>query len=331
MRRGIGLFSTEPASRMREMARLADDLGYSHAWFGDSQCLWRETYVTMAAAVEATSRMTLGTGVTNTVTRDLTVLASAWLTLHELSEGRVALGVGAGDSAVRMVGRSPRRLAEIEHDVTALRSLFAGEAIALAAGGEARMGYGVPANIPVYIAASGPKLLRLCGRIADGVILLAGTDPAFINAGIHEIERGASEAGRKVDDIDIVLWTPAAILDDGATARGLVKSHVARVAMHPLPTSVDEATQRSIDAIRDAYDYGSHMSTSADHATLVPDGLVPHFAIAGTPNECAAQIDRIAGTGVDEIAIVPYVPPGSQRESVIERFDEVMRNVTTSA
>lgn len=326
VRHGIGLFATEPARRMRELAVRAEEAGYAHAWFGDSQLLWRETYTTMAAAIGATGSITFGTGVSNLATRHVSVLASIFRTLHELGDGRVAAGFGAGDSAVHMIGRQPFKLAAIERDVARFRGLVAGETVALDEGAECRLAYGEPAHVPVYIAASGPKLLRLCGRIADGVILLVGTNPAFVEAGLRAIDEGAREVGRTRADIDVVLWTPGAVLDDGAEARHLVKTHVARVAMHPLPAELDEATQASIEEIRRRYDYGGHMDTAADHGRLVPDELVPHFAIAGTHDECVAQVDRIAATGVDEIAIVPYQPAGQGREAVISAFADVVRS-----
>jgi 5,10-methylenetetrahydromethanopterin reductase len=322
MRLGIGLFSTEPAARMRDLAHIAEDLGYSHAWFGDSQCLWRDPYVSMGIAAEGTSRIVFGTGVTNLITRHTTVMASVWLTLYEQTGGRVAVGLGAGDSSVSMIGSSPLNLAEMEAGIGDLRALFEGRAVPSSSGKDLQMGFATPATIPLYVACSGPKMLQMAGRIADGVILLVGTNPVFIDAGVANIEKGARAAGRSLDDIDIVLWTPTAVLAEGDEARQLVKSHVARVAMHPLPAQLDADAMAAIEQVRAAYDYRKHMSSAADHSELVPDSLVEHFAIAGTAEECAEQIRRISATAVNEIAVVPYVPAGQGRESAIHAFSE---------
>src|SRR5438309_3007650 len=93
----LGLFPTESPRRMVELTKLAEDLGFSCAWIGDSQMIWREAYVILGAAALATSRITLATGVTNPVTRDPAVVAAALETLHELSGGRARLGIGLGE------------------------------------------------------------------------------------------------------------------------------------------------------------------------------------------------------------------------------------------
>jgi 5,10-methylenetetrahydromethanopterin reductase len=274
----------------------------------------------MGVAAAGTSRIVFGTGVTNLVTRHVTVMASMWLTLHEQTGGRVAVGLGAGDSSVSMIGGSALNLAAMEAGITDLRALFAGGSVPGPRGKSLQMGFGVPAKIPLYVACSGPKMLRMAGRIADGVILLVGTNPAFIDAGVANIAAGAEEAGRSLDDIDIVLWTPTSVLPDGDVARQLVKSHVARVAMHPLPADLDPESMAAIDKVRKAYDYRKHMNSAADHSDLVPDFLVEHFAIAGTAEECAEQIRRLSATAVNEVAVVPYSPAGLGREAIIQSF-----------
>ena len=156
--------------------------------------------------------------------------------------------------------------------------------------------------------------------IADGAIMLVGTDPVFIRAGIGAIEAGLRASGRRREDFEVVLWTPTSILDDAEAARDLVKAHVARVVIRPLPVGLDPAVMKDVEQIREAYNYYQHMETSAGHGSHVPDSLVPHFALAGTADECAQQLRLIAATGVDQVAIVPYVPSGGDRASVIEAF-----------
>src|SRR5882757_7041821 len=127
--KGVGLFPTEPVEQIRENVRLAEELGYEHAWIGDSQNIWRESSVTMGAAAVGTSRIVLGTGVTNAVTRHRSLLASTWATLHELTEGRAALGIGTGDSSLRTMGLSPLKLAELERGALCAVGLERGEVV----------------------------------------------------------------------------------------------------------------------------------------------------------------------------------------------------------
>lgn len=323
--KGVGLFPTEPVTAMRDYTLLAEELGYQNVWFGDSQNIWREASITMGAAATGTSRVILGAGVTNPVTRHLSVLASTWATLAEYTGGRAALGIGTGDSSLRTMGLKPVKLAELEDAVATLRQLFnATSAAETSSGANYRLNYlERPVGIPIYIAASAPRILHLAGRIADGVILLVGTAREFIEAALTTIEKGARSAGRTLADLHIVLWTPTAIDADPIAARNLTRSHVARVAIRPLPVGIAPDLSRAIDRIRNEYDYYEHMSTSARHAELIPDELVDLFALAGTPDQCAARIAEISRLGVDQIATVPYARPSESRERTMRAFAEI--------
>jgi 5,10-methylenetetrahydromethanopterin reductase len=324
--KGVGLFPTEPVGRMREYVQVCESLGYDNVWFGDSQNIWRESSTVMGAAAVGTEKIVFGTGVTNAVTRHPSLLASTWATLAEFTGGRVALGIGTGDSSLRTMGLTPQKLAELERSITDLRTLFRGETVTEASSGaDYHLNYlTAPLDIPIYIAASAPKILRMSGRIADGVIVLVGTAPHFIEAALATIEAGAKESGRTLDDLHIVLWTPTAIADDRTEARDLVRAHVSRVAIRPLPAKVEPALEKAIDRIRDGYDYYQHMDTEAAHADLVPDELVDLFALAGTRDECAQRLKEVESLGIDQVSIVPFVRPGQSREATIRTFAEIV-------
>ncbi|KXF50383.1 5,10-methylene tetrahydromethanopterin reductase [Rhodococcus sp. SC4] len=326
MSKGVGLFPTEPVGRMCHYVQLSESLGYDNVWFGDSQNIWRESSTVMGAAAVGTKRIVFGTGVTNAVTRHQSLLASSWATLAEFTGGRVALGIGTGDSSLRTMGLKPLKLAELEESIRQLRMLFKGEKVVEpTSGAEYHLNYLTePMKVPIYIAASAPKILQMSGRIADGVIVLVGTAPRFIEAALATIEKGAKESGRSLDDLHIVLWTPTAIGPDRTEARDLVRAHVSRVAIRPLPATVDPALEAAIERIRQSYDYYHHMDTEASHADLVPDELVDLFALAGTPDECARRLKEIESLGVDQVSIVPFVRPGQSKEPTIRQFAEIM-------
>ncbi len=322
--KGVGLFPTESPQRMRELTHLAESLGYDNVWFGDSQNIWREAYVTMGAAAVGTERVVFGTGVTNSITRHPSVLASTWATLSELTGGRVILGIGTGDSSLRTMGLKPMKLAELEAGVADLRALLRGEKVAEpSSGAEYHLNYvNEPLDVPIYIAASAPKILELSGRIADGVVLLVGTDVSFIEGARRQIEKGAQAAGRSIDDIKIVLWTPTAIEEDSVAARDLVRAHVARVVIRPLPGEVPPAQMEAIERVRESYDYYKHMDTEAGHGDLVSDDLVDLFALAGNQEECQARLRQIESL-VDQVSIVPFTAPGGDRGATMRRFAEI--------
>jgi 5,10-methylenetetrahydromethanopterin reductase len=323
--KGVGLFPTEPVDTLREYTHLAESLGYDNVWYGDSQNIWRESSVTMGACAVGTERIIFGTGVTNAVTRHRSLLASTWATLSEMTGGRAALGIGLGDSSLRTMGLKPLKLAELEAAIEELRALLRGEAAREAdSGAEFHLNYlDGPVEIPIYIAASAPKILKMSGRIADGVIVLVGTAPHFIKAALDTIETGAKEAGKELSDLHIVLWTPTAIQDDGREARDLVRAHVSRVVIRPLPAEIDPTLQAQVDKIRESYDYYHHMDTEADHADIVPDELVDLFALAGTPDECRARLEEIKDLGIDQVSIVPFVRPGQSRAGTIRTFADI--------
>lgn len=324
--KGVGLFPTEPVETMRGHIRLAESLGYDNVWVGDSQNIWRESTTVLGAAAGDTSRIVLGTGVTNALTRHPSLLASSWATLAEYTGGRVALGIGTGDSSLRTMGLKPQKLAELEESIDQLRTLFRGEPVVEpTSGAEYHLNYlSEPVSVPIYVAASAPRILRLSGRIADGVIVLVGTAPHFVEAALRTIEEGAREVGRTLADLRIVLWTPTAIGPDRTEARDLVRAHVSRVCIRPLPAPIAPELTEAVERIRAAYDYYHHMDTEASHAELVPDELVDLFALAGTPEECEARLKELEGIGVDQVSIVPFVRPGQSRADTITSFARIV-------
>jgi 5,10-methylenetetrahydromethanopterin reductase len=319
---GVGLFPTEPLPKMIHLAKVAEESGYSHVWVGDSHLIWREAYVNMAAMALSTTKVKLGTGVTNPLTRHPSVLASAYATLEEYSPGRIIVGIGLGDSSVETMGLKPSTLANFEKSLQQMRDLFAGKEAELPSG-KIHLLHPCKERVPIYVAASGPKMLELCGRIADGIIILVGVADEYIHHAKEKIAAGAKTAGRKLTDINLVLWVPCAV-SESARAKDAVKAHVARVVAHPLPYVLDPNEQKVLEEIHKTYDYYHHMDQQANHAEVIPDWLVDKFAIAGTVAECRTQIDRIKKTGIQQIAIIPYSPPGGSREETIKGFARAM-------
>jgi 5,10-methylenetetrahydromethanopterin reductase len=319
---GVGLFPTEPLQKMIHLAKVSEETGYSHIWVGDSHLIWREAYVNMAAMALNTTKVKLGTGVTNPLTRHPSVVGSAYATLEEYAPGRMIVGIGLGDSSVETMGMKPAKLSYFETTIGQLRDLLDGKKVQLETG-KIHVLHPCQRKVPIYIAASGPKMLELCGRIADGVIVLVGVADEYIEHAKEKIAAGAKLAGRKLTDIQLVLWVPCAV-SENTSAKDAVKAHVARVVAHPLPYVLDPNEQKVLAEIRKTYDYYHHMDQQANHAEVIPDWLVDKFAIAGTVDECRRQIERIKKTGIQQIAIIPYSPPGGSREETICGFAKAM-------
>jgi 5,10-methylenetetrahydromethanopterin reductase len=319
---GVGLFPTEPLQKMIHLANVTEAAGYSHIWVGDSHLIWREAYVNMAAITLNTTRVKLGTGVTNPLTRHPSVVGSAYATLEEYAPGRMIVGIGLGDSSVETMGMKPAKLSYFEKTMQQLRDLLDGKEVQLETG-KIHVLHPCKNRVPIYIAASGPKMLELCGRIADGIIILVGVADDYIAHAKEKIAAGAKTVGRRLEDINLVLWVPCAV-SDSAPTKDAVKAHVARVVAHPLPYVLDPNEQKVLAEIRKTYDYYHHMDQQANHAEVIPDWLVDKFAISGTIAECRAQIARIKKTGIQQVAIIPYSPPGGSREETIRGFAKAM-------
>jgi 5,10-methylenetetrahydromethanopterin reductase len=313
MRFGVGLFPAGPAKQTLRQARMADELGYDAVWVGDSHLIWKEVYVLMGAIAVGTSRVKIGPCVTNPFTRHLTVTAGGMATLHELSGGRAQLGIGAGDSALKNLGKKRANLLSLENSMLALRRLFRGEKVTLD-DYPAQLSIGDPAEIPIYLSAGAPKMQELAGRVADGVVL--GYWPDLKN-GIARVRAGEAREQRLLGEVKVLLWTPCSISEDGREAFEAVKPQVARRLLSAAERgALSEEEIALTEPLRKAYDFRHHMGV--EHSALVPDQLVNRYAVAGTPGQVCAKIEEVCSIdGINEIAIIPW---GRDPDAVIEAF-----------
>lgn len=286
------VYGTEAPSGLLDCVELAERAGLGGVWVGDSPVLWRELFVLLGAAAERTERLRLGPAVTNPVSRHVAVTASGLMTLQELSGGRATLGLGLGASAVRTVGARPALLAELERSVAELRALWAG--------GEGGLGYGGDQPpIPLLLGASGPRMLELSGRVADGCLVVVGLHSRQLEAA-----RTRLAAGGPAEGFEVVWWVPIAVADDPADAREDVKPYVARSLRHPLPAELTPVEREAAEKIRASYEYGRHLAPGA-HADLVPDEIVADWAVAGTADECRERLAALALSPGERVGLVP--------------------------
>ena len=200
MRTGVTLQGVDPPADFEEMVTEIETLGYDNLWLTDSSLHSRNCWAYLTLAARQTSRMTIGTAVTNPVTRHPAITAVAAATVAEISGGRVILGIGAGDRPLLSLGYTPARLATLEASIAAIRALWTGAAVEADEPGfalhDAHYRFPPGVDIPVWVSATGPRTLELAGRVADGVILLAGLHPDGISFALEHIDRGAEAAGR---------------------------------------------------------------------------------------------------------------------------------------
>lgn len=225
---GLRLPPCASAREIAAFARKAERAGFDTVWIPDSQFLWRDVWTTAAMVADGTETIGIGIGVTNFTTRHVAVTANAACTVDELSGGRVRLAVGTGDSSVKTLGHRPTTLARMREQISLLRRLVRGEevswpGVAPYAGRPIRLRDVGGRDIPIYMAATGPKALALAGEAADGVIVGAGVTPHLIERALAHVRAGAERSGRTLEDLDLWLAAHTALTPDEAAATRLVK------------------------------------------------------------------------------------------------------------
>ena len=308
---GVTFMTDPPASETVARTVLAEENGFTHAWMWDSHVLWQDPYPIFALMAAGTERIHLGTCVTNPVTRDSTVTASAMATLNEISGGRMEMGIGRGDSAQRVLGRGPVTVAHLEQTCRVIRDLAEGRAVDLD-GTEVQLKWSEGHRLPVWVAAYGPNALHCAGRVADGVILQLA-DPFIIEWALRYLREGAEEAGRSPADIKVMAAAPAYLSDDLTHARDQVRWFPALVSNHvvdlvkryhegELP---DELTEYI--AAREGYDYAHHGRAGSENAEFVTDEVVDRFCVIGRPEQVRARLGELRDLGVDQFNIYTMV------------------------
>jgi len=328
----VAILATEPLPDVVRQVQLAERLGYDTAWITDSHLICRELWVTLAACATATSRIRLGPGVTVPHSRHVSVTASAIATLHDLAPGRVVIGVGTGGSSAQTMGLSLAQVgkaATLERTAVALRRLLHGDTTRFETGIDGRLAWlDGPRAIPIYLAGSGPRMLETAGRLGDGAIVYATVSPDVLKVALERVVAGARAAGRAPGDLDIALWAPMSIGRDRERARDHARGRVASACRHPLPVRLSDEDEAAMRRVRESYDAYQHATAAARHRTLVTDRLVDLMALAGTPDDVAAQVGRLRGVaGLARVIAFPQAPGDgfAAREQILTMFAEAVR------
>ena len=195
MQFGFTLKPDHTLERTLALTRQAEAAGFDYGWLFDSHVLWREPYVLLTLMAQATTRLRLGTCVTNPATREPSVTASALAVLNEVSGGRMDLGIGRGDSARRVLGKPPTTMATLEEAIVVIKALVEGRTIEYE-GTELHLSWTGPLDAPVWVAGYGPMALAMTGRVADGIILQLA-DPDLIRWFVGQVREAADACGAR--------------------------------------------------------------------------------------------------------------------------------------
>ncbi|MEV5872901.1 TIGR03842 family LLM class F420-dependent oxidoreductase [Streptomyces sp. NPDC052101] len=313
---GLVLQTDPPASRVVSLMKRAERNGFSHGWTFDSAVLWQEPFVIYSQILANTSKLTVGPMVTNPGTRTWEVTASTFATLNDMFGNRTVCGIGRGDSAMRVAGRKPNTLARISEAMKVIRALARGDSADLGGGTVVRFPWiKKGAELPVWMAAYGPKALKMTGEEADGFILQL-SDLYLTEYMVKAVKDAAAAAGRDPSEVTICVAAPAYVTEDDspealAHAReqcrwfgGMVGNHVAdlvaRYGEHS--AQVPEELTDYIKA-RQGYDYAHHGRSGNPETEFVPDEIVDRFCVIGPAEKHIEKLNALRALGVDQFAV----------------------------
>ena len=327
---GVVFQCDPPASTVVELARKAEDAGFSYVWTFDSHLLWQEPFVIYSQILAATSRVVVGPMVTNPGTRDWTVIASQFATLNEMFGNRTICGIGRGDSALRTLGAKPGTIDEMKQCVEVVRSLARGETVEYR-GQQLKFAWVDNGALDVWVAAYGPRALKATGEVGDGYILQLA-DPDIAEWMITAVRRAAEQAGRDPMAIKFCVAAPAYVGDDLDHQReqtrwfgGMVGNHVADIVeRYGTSGAVPQALTDYIEG-RKGYDYAEHGRAGNTHTNFVPDEVVDRFCILGPVENHLARLADLKALGVDQFAL--YLQHDAKEATLASYGKDIIPNV----
>ena len=319
--------------------KYAEDKGFSHAWLYDSQMLGSEVYAALALCADKTNSIILGPGVTNPASRIAPLSACGMATINSLAPGRVVMGIGTGNTTRRTLGMPAAKVSQLEDHIRVCKGLFKGDTVDYSEGKRHRKikflnpdlnYYNVKDKIPIYVAASGPKVAQLAGRVADGVILFGAVHPDLVKWMVKNVKKGAEEAGRNPDDVYVLSMTAFFLTE----SEDQIESRLVREAVGPMVASSsnifalschknpevmpaglrDELIKftgvyREPDApieTRHLKLYSGYLQhLKAEHEALMTKKIIQATTLTGTKKEVLGMIEAMRDAGVDQIAIQP--------------------------
>jgi probable F420-dependent oxidoreductase len=308
---GVTVMPDPPYTRLVDLMKQAESHGFEYGWTYDSHILWQESYGTLPLVAAATEKIKLGHCVTNPGIREPTITASWYATMQDVSNGRMVMGIGRGDSSRRVVGLKPVRVAEFEQSLRMVKELMNGRAVDWN-DKELKLEWvrkELP-PIPMHVAGYGPRALGVAGRVGDGVIIQLA-DPHIIQWIMDTARKAAEEEGRDPDALECIVCAPSHVTGDLAEAREQVRWFPAMVSNHVMDlierygADSDEIPAALTDYVkaRKFYDYKEHSRVGAKHGEFVTDEICDRFCVLGTPEQATEKLKELESIGVDQFNV----------------------------
>lgn len=311
------------------LCKQAEVAGFSYAWFYDSHILWRDPYVTMAMCMEHTDTIRFGPCVTNPGVRDWSVAASMFATLAMQSGGRIDIGLGRGDSSMRVMGKRPRTIETMVEYVHAVKGMVRGDAVRYTeAPAEVQIPWAQGYEIPFWIAAYGPKALQAAGTDGDGLIIQLA-EPMLCKWFSSQAVEAGKAAGRDISNYKVMSAAPVWV---GDMKKGreqtrwfpaMVGNHVADIVEKygKDTTQVPQSLTQYIEG-RKGYDYREHANKDAGHLGFITDDIIDSFGILGPAEAHVEKLKQLEAAGVTQFNI--YLMCGEEERIVAEYAEHVI-------
>ena len=310
-----------------DYSQYAEDKGFYSIWQAESR-LVRDAIVPMAAYAAVTDSIKIGSGVINNWTRNIGLLASTFLTLDDLAQDRIICGIGAWwDPLAANVGIDRRKpLTAMRETVEVLRRLLNMEKVTFH--GEFHQVEGIeldvvhgrkePRNVPIYIGATGPKMMELTGEIADGVVLNYCVPPSYNDMAMERLEAGAKKSGRTLDDIERPQLVVCSVDEDREAAMDTSRELLTQyLAQQPHIAKASEVSQDIVDEIQAILGWPATHEQIQEAKHLVPDELVERITASGTPEDAKRKVQEY----IDHGATYPILyPVGGDVRLLIDTF-----------
>jgi 5,10-methylenetetrahydromethanopterin reductase len=329
---GLNRWDWRSPDRFADSVAHAESVGIGHAFLPVNPLALPDPYVLMATAAARTSTIGFGPLLETPALRSAAVAAGSIATVDAVSDGRAMLVYGIGDTAVRWLGRGPSRLAELEEATAQARAYLRGERLDVGAAEPAWLRHARP--VPVWIAASGPKSLRVAGRVADGAFLRVGTHPANLRASIDAVRAGAAEVGRDPSEVSIGLIVHTCRSQDPAEIRAISRAMAAGFYEYAPALFRQPGFEWNGPPIEELkaklwpdFHHAADLVAAGGLVDFLPDEVAAHFSFHGTDADVAAQVQALVAAVPEVEIIVPHPVPMPVRDELSAYVDWLGRTL----
>ena len=321
----VGLVMEASPGYTARLALEVEAMGFDYLLCPDTQNLAPDPYGQLSLVADATEKLRMGTGVTNPITRDAAVTATAIMTLQQESGGRAICVIGRGDSSAAHIGVNNATTAQLRTCIERIKAYMAGDTIdrnATESGLRWLKGQDIPPP-PIDVACTGPKTIRMAVEVGDRISFAVGSAPERIEWALQTANDHLQKIGRDRSSISIGAFVNLVCdenekraINIGRMIAGMV-AHFAGMKNAPVDHLPPQLKELAIH-MQSQYDMEHHAQEEASHTVEVSDAFVDWFSICGTPEKCRTRLSAIVGQGLDHVYLLggsPVAHPHGERQA----------------